>query len=121
MTIDDTHIANKIMLQCITAVDWSSFAGLAKEDVCTVEASVVTGFETAAASEAREKLRLEKEPTMCRGRIVFDVPADEIDKVLRLRTIDNAWVIFGARNDFGLAGKEKVTCSFQGEDRRFER
>ena len=70
-------------------------------DILTIEASVVTGFEGAAQEEVKAKLGITnvKEFT---GRVLFDIESDNLDQVLNLRCVDNVWIIIGAKTDFEL-------------------
>ena len=45
-------------------------------DTCTLEATLVTGFEPTAAEELLEKMGLTA--NMSRGRIVFDIAVDRV-------------------------------------------
>ncbi len=56
-----------------------------------MEATVVTGFESAAKSEALE--RLDVEASTARGRILFDLNPEEAEKVLKFRCIDNLYCV----------------------------
>lgn len=75
-------------------------------EIVTIEASCITGFECAAAEEVQSKLGVEdvKEFT---GRVLFDIDPAKIEKVLKLRTVDNIWVIIGARTDFDFSKSEE--------------
>ena len=46
---------------------------------CTIEASVVTGFEECARGEAREKFSTDVKAA--RGKITWDVPFDQVENV----------------------------------------
>ena len=75
-------------------------------DILTIEASVVTGFEGAAQEEVKTKLGITnvKEFT---GRVLFDIESYILDQVLNLRTVDNVWIIIGAKTDFDLTKSEE--------------
>ena len=75
-------------------------------DILTIEASVVTGFEGAAQEEVKAKLGITnvKEFT---GRVLFDIKSDNLDQVLNLRCVDNVWIIIGAKTDFDLTKSEE--------------
>jgi len=75
-------------------------------DILTIEASVVTGFEGAAQEEVKAKLGITnvKEFT---GRVLFDIESYILDQVLNLRTVDNVWIIIGAKTDFDLTKSEE--------------
>ena len=62
----------------------------------TIEASCPTGFEGAAAEEVKKKFQAENVIDGVMGRVLFDVPLDNVKDVLQLRTVDNVWAIFGA-------------------------
>ena len=76
-------------------LNWTGLSGIEAETECvTLEATVVTGFEHAAKSEALEKLNV-KSVSVERGRILFDIPVDEVKNALKLRCVDNVYVILG--------------------------
>ncbi len=90
-----------------STVDWSSLKGLdsSNSGVCSVECTVVTGFEFCAEQEAKKKLGVDNVQKN-QGRIIFDVSPDRIGEVLALRNIDNAWVLIGAREKFEFKGEK---------------
>ena len=65
----------------------------------TVEATCPTGFEAALISEIGEKLPMSVS-VKHQGRIFFDVPISQIENVVKLRCMDNAYVIIGVRSEF---------------------
>ena len=81
----------------------TNFDGYKVEDYkkITIEATCITGFECAAVEEVKQKLDIVdvKEFT---GRVLFDVEAEKVNQVLKLRTVDNVFVIIGAKTDFDL-------------------
>jgi len=94
----------------VSIIPWNetNFTGYKCEnnEIVTIEASCITGFECAAAEEVQSKLGVEdvKEFT---GRVLFDIDPAKIEKVLKLRTVDNIWVIIGARTDFDFSKSEE--------------
>ncbi|XP_023333810.1 THUMP domain-containing protein 3 [Eurytemora carolleeae] len=67
-------------------------------EICTIEASCVTGFEPMAQEEIQEILG--SSGTVHRGRVVFDLPVSRIKEVLTLRTVNNLWVMVGHTHKF---------------------
>ena len=65
----------------------------------TVEATCPTGFEAALDNEIREKLPMSV-TVKHQGRVFFDVSISQIKNVLKLRCMDNAYVIIGVRSNF---------------------
>lgn len=53
--------------------------GTTKDNYCTVEATVVTGFELVAAEEAEE--RFQTKCKQLRGRISIPCPIDQVKEV----------------------------------------
>ena len=41
------------------------------------------------------------------GRVLFDIKSDKLEQVLNLRTVDNVWIIIGAKTDFDLTQSEE--------------
>jgi len=74
-------------------LDMTGIEGLSAPSLCTIECSVVTGFETVAQEEVKEKFG--EAATVNRGRIIADVPLDRVKEILDLRCVDNAWVLIG--------------------------
>ena len=62
-------------------------------DICTIEASCVTGFEAMAVEEVRTLLRCEA--IQQRGRVVFDIDVARVNKVSELRCVNTVWVMLG--------------------------
>ena len=66
-------------------IDWTLCRGLTKdaeaEDLCTIEASSITGFEAAAQQEAKDRLKLEH-VYKYQGRIIFDIEKHRVKEVL---------------------------------------
>lgn len=65
---------------------------------CTIEATVVTGFEEVAKEEAEERFN-----TCCkvlRGRISFECPIESVEQVSDLGCVDNCRVIMTCIPDF---------------------
>ena len=75
-------------------------------ELITIEASCVTGFELAATYEVKRKLGIENVHEIM-GRVVFDIPLSKLNQVMKLRTIDNIWVIIGAKSDFDFSLSEE--------------
>ncbi|RUS86078.1 hypothetical protein EGW08_006171 [Elysia chlorotica] len=61
------------------------------EESCTIEASVVTGFEECARGEAREKFGTEVKTS--RGKIIWNLPLSRLPEVLKMSSIDNCRVV----------------------------
>ena len=61
----------------------------------TIEASCPTGFEGAVADEVKKRLNGENGIEIM-GRVLFDVPIQDLKKVMELRTVDHIFVIIGA-------------------------
>ncbi len=86
----------------IAKVPWDSLVTQGFRESCsdnkivTVEASCVTGFEPCAQEEVKEKLKV---PTVeaYTGRVLFDLDQDRLGEVLKLRTVDNVWLVMGAK------------------------
>jgi len=77
-------------------------------DILTIEASVVTGFECAAKEEVKTKLEItDADVKEFTGRVLFDIKSDKLEQVLNLRTVDNVWIIIGAKADFDLTQSEE--------------
>ncbi len=117
-------------------IDWSRLRGhdpSSPPDLLTIEATAVTGFEGAAASEVAEKFCIEEEEVVkAQGRVLFDIPEDRVEEVMdplhrfvfiicpvnvgifvqviKLRTIDNAFVVVWAKRHFDYSGT--VVCHF---------
>ena len=65
-------------------IDWTALSGYScpEETSVTLEATVPTGFETAAKTEAMERFGFEKEMVVThQGRILFDLPMDKVPEV----------------------------------------
>ena len=77
-----------------------------REDVCTIEASCVTGFEAVAAEEVRTVLGCEAVPQ--RGRVVFDIEVKDVKLVTRLRCVNTAWVMLGHVKDIQYPSTEEA-------------
>ncbi|KAM6256361.1 tRNA (guanine(6)-N(2))-methyltransferase THUMP3 isoform 2-T2 [Porphyrio hochstetteri] len=58
-----------------------------------IGATVPTGFEQTAAEEVREKLGSASRISKDRGKIYFEVPAQGLPQVHRLRSVDNLFVV----------------------------
>ncbi|XP_023232413.1 THUMP domain-containing protein 3-like [Centruroides sculpturatus] len=81
---------------------WKDPAG-----VCTIEATVVTGFETVAKEECEEKLTCSAK--IERGRIFFDIPFSRVSEALTLRSVDNVYVLMTELKEFEFPDeKEQV-------------
>lgn len=82
----------------------------ADPDILSIEASCVTGFETAAQAEVLDTLGIEA--TKHQGRVFFDIPFCDLDKVLKLRCVDNVWVLFGVwpKVDLDLSLEPQEEC-----------
>ena len=69
----------------------------------TIEASCPTGFEIALDAEIKDKFS-SSVTVKHQGRVFFDVPISQIDKVVQLRCMDNASVLIGVRTFFDFSG-----------------
>ncbi|XP_013787079.1 THUMP domain-containing protein 3-like isoform X1 [Limulus polyphemus] len=67
---------------------------------CTVEATVVTGFELIAKEECEEKIGVGARTE--RGRIFFDVECKRVKEVSHLRGIDHIYLVVHRVNNFGF-------------------
>ncbi|XP_014291096.1 tRNA (guanine(6)-N2)-methyltransferase THUMP3 [Halyomorpha halys] len=82
---------------------------LSKNDtsLITVEATVITGFENFAMEECQEKCK----PInigRAKGRIYFNIPVDNFSNVLKLRAVDNIFLVNEALGKIDLSkDKEK--------------
>ena len=96
-------------IQLVSEIE-QTFKGLSSDekDTCTIEGSVITGFELAAKDEIAEKLRCWA--TTARGRVIFDVPIDKLPGVLKLRSIDNCYILIGLNHqfDYGTSSEESI-------------
>ncbi|GFO21290.1 THUMP domain-containing protein 3 [Plakobranchus ocellatus] len=90
------------------------------EELCTVEASVVTGFEECARGEAREKFGTDVQAS--RGKIIWKVPLSQLNEVLKMGSVDNCRVVihtvphfkFSDQND-SLARLQKMILDVNWE------
>jgi len=80
-------------------LDLAGITGLDPENknVCTIEASCVTGFEPMAADEISSRLGCLA--TVHRGRVVFDIDVQKVKEVLKLRCVNTVWVMLGHTPD----------------------
>jgi len=74
------------------------FVGLTDEGLCTIEASCATGFEPMVQEEVKELLGCEGR--VHRGRVIFDIPLKSAKQTLKLRTVNNLWVLVGHTHKF---------------------
>ena len=71
------------------------------DDRCTIEATAVTGCEAAAKIEIAEKFGVPAEEiTKCQGRIVFDIPIEKAPQLVKLRCVDNLYVLIFVQPEF---------------------
>jgi len=91
-----------------TPLNLTGITGLSPDlgDVCTIEASCVTGFEGVAAEEVRSVLNCEAVPQ--RGRVVFDIQVKDVKNVTRLRCINTAWVMLGHLGEIKYPATEEA-------------
>ncbi|KAK3895897.1 hypothetical protein Pcinc_000505 [Petrolisthes cinctipes] len=77
------------MAPVITDINPNSLKGLNKDNnnICTLEATVITGLEDIAGDECREKLGVEA--VLARGRVFIDVHVSQVPQVLKFRSVDN--------------------------------
>jgi len=69
------------------------FKGLTDDGLCIIEASCATGFEPVVLDEVKELLNCEGRVHM--GRVIFDIPIQRARETLKLRTVNNIWVLVG--------------------------
>lgn len=65
---------------------------------CTIEATVVSGFETVAASEIEEKLGVKPKPLYddydtFKGHLYFSLRESAVPQLAQLQTVDNLYVV----------------------------
>lgn len=75
-------------------------------DLCTLEATVVTGLEDVAAEECMVKLGVSN-CVQARGRVFIDVNIADVSKVLALRSIDNVNIVLAMTNNFTFADQRE--------------
>ena len=92
-------------------VKWDDLNGFkeAQSDTVTIEAICPTGFEEALLLEIKEKFGEDTLTTKHQGRVFFDVCLKEVDKVLDLRVVDNAFVLVYVQQKCDFSG-EKENC-----------
>ncbi|XP_059152258.1 uncharacterized protein LOC131938288 [Physella acuta] len=73
-------------------------AALEDEEWCTIEASVVTGFEESARGEAKEKFGADVRAS--RGSITWKIPLDKVKDVFKMGSIDNFKVVMHSISHF---------------------
>ena len=85
-------------------LDLTGLSGLdvSVPSLVTVEATVVTGFESCVAEEVYEVLGVKGNIT--RGRVVFDLPAERLKDVLSLRCVSTAYLLLGHASDYKYEG-----------------
>ena len=76
-----------------------------RSDICTIEASCVTGFEEVTVEEVKQLL--ECEAVAQRGRVVFDIQVSRVSEVSRLRCVNTVWVMIGHLEDAGYPDTEE--------------
>jgi len=69
-----------------------------QSEVCSIEASCVTGFEPMAIEELKEVLGIDG--IEHRGRILFDIPVSRVKETLGLRVVNNLWVLVAHTHKF---------------------
>ncbi|XP_061864418.1 tRNA (guanine(6)-N2)-methyltransferase THUMP3 isoform X2 [Colius striatus] len=74
--------------------------GPGAELAAVIGATVPTGFELTAAEEVQEKLGSASRISRDRGKIYFEVPADSLAQVHRLRSVDNLFVVVQEFKDY---------------------
>ncbi|XP_065543601.1 tRNA (guanine(6)-N2)-methyltransferase THUMP3 [Lathamus discolor] len=75
-------------------------AGEGAELAAVIGATVPTGFELLAAEEVQEKLGSVCRVSRDRGKIYFEVPAQGLPQVHRLRSVDNLFVVVQEFKDY---------------------
>uniref|UniRef100_A0A8C3J8M4 THUMP domain containing 3 n=1 Tax=Calidris pygmaea TaxID=425635 RepID=A0A8C3J8M4_9CHAR len=73
---------------------------LGAELSAVIGATVPTGFEQTAADEVQEKLGSASRISKDRGKIYFEVPAQSLPQVHRLRSVDNLFVVVQEFKDY---------------------
>ena len=95
-----------------TPLNLTGITGLSaeREDVCTIEASCVTGFEAVAAEEVKAVLGCEA--VTQRGRVVFDMAVEDVKLVTGLRCVNTAWVMLGhvSHMDYPSTEQAQMEC-----------
>ena len=91
-----------------TPLNLTGITGLSpeREDVCTIEASCVTGFEAVAAEEVKTLLGCEA--VTQRGRVVFDMAVKDVKLVTRLKVVNCCWVMLGHAADMEYPNTEEA-------------
>lgn len=74
-------------------------------DLLTIEATVITGFEFLALDECREKCK-PVSISKAKGRIFFNIPTRDFNKVLTLRAVDNVLLVIETIKDIPFEGKK---------------
>ncbi|KAM4654154.1 tRNA (guanine(6)-N(2))-methyltransferase THUMP3 isoform 1-T1 [Amazona ochrocephala] len=75
-------------------------AGEGTELAAVIGATVPTGFEPLAAEEVQEKLGSASRISRDRGKIYFEIPAQALPQVHRLRSVDNLFVVVQEFKDY---------------------
>ncbi|KAM9533402.1 tRNA (guanine(6)-N(2))-methyltransferase THUMP3 [Guaruba guarouba] len=75
-------------------------AGEGAELAAVIGATVPTGFEPMAAEEVQEKLGSASRISRDRGKIYFEIPAQALPQVHRLRSVDNLFVVVQEFKDY---------------------
>ncbi|XP_033922282.1 tRNA (guanine(6)-N2)-methyltransferase THUMP3 isoform X2 [Melopsittacus undulatus] len=78
----------------------AGLAGDGAELAAVIGATVPTGFELMAAEEVQEKLGSASRISRDRGKIYFEVPAQALPQVHRLRSVDNLFVVVQEFKDY---------------------
>jgi len=88
-------------------LDLTGITGLDPDtrNLCTIEASCVTGFEPMAAEEVKNLVGCVAK--VHRGRIVFDIDIGLVKEVLKLRCVNTIWVMVGHTPDIDYPDTEE--------------
>ncbi|XP_051562639.1 THUMP domain-containing protein 3 isoform X2 [Myxocyprinus asiaticus] len=84
------------------------------DQTVTIGATVPTGFELTAAEEVQEKLEATARVSKDRGRIYFNITTDKLQKVHRLKSVDNLFVVVQEYDNYQFKDtKEEVQLELQ--------
>ncbi|XP_037790531.1 THUMP domain-containing protein 3-like [Penaeus monodon] len=97
------------MAPIISEINPRLLGGLDPEnrELCTLEATVVTGLEEVACEECKEKLGANC--VVARGRLFIDVNPEQVPEVLKLRSIDNVNIVLSMVKNFSFPS-EREKC-----------
>lgn len=106
------------------AVDWDGLTGFTGENsqVVCIEATCPTGCELALLKELEANFPSASNARKHQGRVFFDILICDVQKVLDLRIVDNAYVIVHVvpKMEFPRNKKEKVDGGSEDENKKEE-